>query len=157
MSDVKLCSERGVDYTTLQDFLANHQWKAANRETTRAILIAVRHTSNTELSGSDVQKLPCSDLHTIDQLWEAASDGHFGFSVQYQIWESLGKGTDWDSYSHLGDRLGWRQEGSWISFFKLTHNLQAPIGHLPFSHRWFFALMNRLEACQNSGKISVYI
>lgn len=148
VSDVKLYSDRGVDYTTLQDLLANRQWKAASRETTRAMRMAARHISNRELSPSDVEKLPCSDLHTIDRLWVASSEGHFGFSVQYQIWESLGKGTDWDSYSRLGEVLGWRTGGSWISFFKLTHNLQAPQGHLPFSHRWFFSAMNRLEACQ---------
>jgi hypothetical protein len=149
VSDVKLCSDRGVDYTTLQDLLAHHQWKAASRETTRVILMAARHTSNSELTASDVEKLPCVDLQTIDQLWVASSDGHFGFSVQYQIWESLGKGTDWDSYSRLGEVLGWRTGGSWISFFKLTYNLQAPQGHLPFAHKWFFSVMNRIEACQN--------
>lgn len=148
VSDVKLYSDRGVDYTTLQDLLANGEWKAASRETTRVMLLAARHTSDSELSGSDLEKLPCADLQTIDQLWVASSNGHFGFSVQYQIWESLGKGTDWDSYSQLGDRLGWRQGGSWISFFKLTYNLQAPPGHLPFSHKWFFSAMNRIETCE---------
>ncbi|MFZ1028242.1 MAG: GUN4 domain-containing protein [Limnoraphis robusta] len=52
VSDVKLCSDRGVDYTTLQDLLANRQWKAASRETTRVMLMAARHTSDSELSGS---------------------------------------------------------------------------------------------------------
>ncbi|WP_413161128.1 GUN4 domain-containing protein [Capilliphycus salinus ALCB114379] len=148
VSDVKLCSDCGVDYTTLQDLLASGQWKAASRETTRVMRMAARQTSDREFSASDVEKLPCADLRTIDQLWVASSEGHFGFSVQYQIWESLGKGTDWDSYSRLGEVLGWRRGGSWISFFKLTHNLQAPSGHLPFSHRWFFSVMNRLETCQ---------
>ncbi len=138
VSDVKLCSDRGVDYTTLQDLLANRQWKAASRETTRVMLMAARHTSDSELSGSDIEKLPCSDLHTIDQLWVASSNGHFGFSVQYQIWESLGKGTDWDSYSRVGECLGWRQGGSWISFFKLTHNLQAPPATFLFLTNGFF-------------------
>jgi hypothetical protein len=52
VSDVKLCSDRGVDYTTRQDLLANRQWKAASRETTRVMLMAARHTSDSELSGS---------------------------------------------------------------------------------------------------------
>jgi hypothetical protein len=38
----------------------------------------------------------------IDRLWVAASQGHFGFSVQKQIWQDcgspMGPGKDWDRF-----------------------------------------------------------
>ncbi|MFZ1025076.1 MAG: GUN4 domain-containing protein [Limnoraphis robusta] len=32
-----------------------------------------------------MEKLPCSDLYTIDQLWVASSNGHFGCFTQVSV------------------------------------------------------------------------
>ncbi len=147
--NVQLSSEVGIDYTPLKDLLAQGKWKAASRETTRVMVVATRHTSDSPLEGSDLAKLPGLDLQTIDQLWVVSSQGHFGFSVQQQIWKSLGGGTDWDTYSKLGDRFGWRRGSSWIFSHQLVYSLDAPQGHLPFCHRLFFSVMDRLRVVQS--------
>ena len=37
----------------------------------------------------DIDKFPCQDLHTIDQLWVKLSGRKFGFSIQAEIWDKL--------------------------------------------------------------------
>lgn len=37
----------------------------------------------------DINKFPCTDLLTIDNLWVKYSKGHFGFSVQKFIWQNV--------------------------------------------------------------------
>ncbi|MBV9389188.1 MAG: GUN4 domain-containing protein, partial [Chroococcidiopsidaceae cyanobacterium CP_BM_ER_R8_30] len=39
------------------------------------------------LSSQAIKYFPCQELCTIDQLWVNYRKGHFGFSVQRQIWE----------------------------------------------------------------------
>jgi hypothetical protein len=79
-------------------------------------------------------KFPCEDLRTINQLWLHYSKGKFGFSVQREIYESIG-GTN--SYSeevweNFGDRIGWRKGGKWLNYSDLTFNLElASPAHLP--------------------------
>ncbi|MFM6082779.1 MAG: GUN4 domain-containing protein, partial [Dolichospermum sp.] len=54
---------------------------------------------------------------------------------QKQIWlESGGKldgKPDWDTYQKLGSRVGWRQNGEWLSYDSYTFSTNAPSGHLP--------------------------
>lgn len=148
ISNIKLASEQGVDYGRLQDLLSQQQWKAANQETTKVLIRATRQPSDALLDGTMIPRLPCTDLNTIDQLWRVASDSHFGLSVQHKIWRNLGQKTDWDAYCQVGEQLGWRSNNSWLNYWQLTLDLSAPAGHLPFSHRWFLAMMQRLEDCR---------
>ncbi|NMG19658.1 GUN4 domain-containing protein [Brasilonema bromeliae] len=78
--------EPGVDYTRLREFLAAGKWKQADQETEMLILEVAGRRGNL-LNVESIKKLPCLDLRTIDQLWVKFSQGHFGFSVQKQIWE----------------------------------------------------------------------
>ncbi|MBC1192826.1 GUN4 domain-containing protein [Microcystis aeruginosa CS-558/01A06] len=108
-----------------------------------------------------IDNLPCEDLRTINQLWLHYSQGKFGFSVQKDIYESLGgtslqrnleslkRSEGWRSasdkelyefdYNHrilekFAYRVGWRRE-NWEYPDTFTFNLMtAPQGHLPFSH-----------------------
>jgi len=43
------------------------------------------------LNIKDIEKFPCEDLRTIDQLWVEYSNGSFGFSVQKRIYRSVGE------------------------------------------------------------------
>ena len=88
----------GIDYTPLRDLLTAGKWKEADQETIRVLFQATRQEE--KRFGLDFDKLPCEDLRTVDQLWQDMSRGKFGFSVQYQIYKSLG-GTrnDWGGFA----------------------------------------------------------
>ncbi len=45
------------------------------------------------LTIEDVENFPCKDLHIIDKLWVKYSYDKFGFSVQKEIYQSLGGTT----------------------------------------------------------------
>ncbi|MEG4939117.1 GUN4 domain-containing protein [Microcoleus sp. F4-D5] len=144
--DVPLKSERGVDYTKLRDLLATGQWKEADGETLKKMLEVADRTNEKWLREEDIDRLPCEDLRTIDQLWVKYSNGRFGFSVQKRIYESLGGSRgeyDQKSWEAFGDRVGWRVNSwflgwgvnsSWIGYNDLKFNTKAPQGHFP---RWW--------------------
>ncbi|MEO1671161.1 MAG: GUN4 domain-containing protein [Cyanobacteria bacterium J06631_2] len=131
--EVELRSERGVNYTKLHDLLKQQQWQAADEETTRVMLQAAKR-ENSYLRTEDIKNFPCDDLRTINNLWLRYSDGKFGFSVQREIYESLGGTADfeWEIWELFGDRIGWRINGRWINEEDIIYQLMnAPPGHLP--------------------------
>jgi|GEM_PF-4594936 GUN4-like. len=75
----------------------------------------------------DIEKFPCSDLRTIDELSVKYSDGKFGFSVQKKIYQSLSGTKEYDqiAYRSFGDKVGWRQGGKWLSYSNLTFSLDT--------------------------------
>ena len=87
----QLSSEKGVDYTRLRDLLKTGKWKEADKETMTVMLKAAGREEEGWLNRDSIEKFPCTDLRTIDQLWVKYSNGRFGFSVQKRIWESVGK------------------------------------------------------------------
>jgi len=144
-----LSSERGVDYTKLRDLLASGQWREADEETLAVMLKAANREKEGYLYIDSIEKFPCTDLRTIDQLWVKYSNGRFGFSVQKRIWESVGGklGIDnYELYKKFGDRVGWRKEKNkwlglkkeeeWLSYSEITFDLNAPQGHLPGKITW---------------------
>ena len=68
------------------------------------------------LRSEDIDRFPCEDLRTIDQLWVKYSNGRFGFSVQKRIYESLGGTREYDEkiWEAFGDRVGWRVNNEWL-------------------------------------------
>lgn len=139
-----LLSEKGVDYTRLRDLLRDCEWKQADRETLAVMLKATGREKESWLNTESIENFPCTDLRTIDQLWVKYSNGHFGFSVQKRIWESVE-----GDYEKFGDRVGWRKseivviekwfglkqqtenKTRWLRVDELTFSLSAPEGHLP--------------------------
>ncbi|MEH2336489.1 GUN4 domain-containing protein [Nostoc sp.] len=126
-----LLSEKGVDYRRLRDLLKAGQWKEADQETLTVMLKASDREHEGWLNSESINNFPCTDLRTIDQLWVKYSDGHFGFSVQKRIWESVGK-----DYKKFGDRVGWRKGiflhlNDWQSYSDMTFNTDSPQGYLP--------------------------
>ncbi|CCH94696.1 Genome sequencing data, contig C250 [Microcystis aeruginosa PCC 9432] len=123
----------GVNYTRLRDLLAAGKWKEADKETTRAMLQAAKREKEGWFRDEDIENFSCEDLGIIDRLWLSASKGKFGFSVQREIYESLGGTRNyvrvvWDKF---GDRVGWRKGGSWLYISDLTYSAEAPKAHLP--------------------------
>jgi hypothetical protein len=122
----------GVNYTNLRDLLAAGKWKEADRETTRAMLKSAERQSERWFTVEDIEFFSCEDLRMIDQLWLSASKGKFGFSVQNEIYDSLGGTGKYKVWEKFGDRVGWRKGGSWLYYKDLTFNAaEAPKAHLP--------------------------
>jgi hypothetical protein len=114
-----------LDYTSLRDLLAAGKWEEADQLTSLVLL-------QEQEMGKDAF---CENLRIIDQLWLSASKGKFGFSVQKEIYESLGgtRGYNNAVWRYFGDRVGWRKKGEnrWLYYDELTFNAKAPKGHLP--------------------------
>lgn len=129
-----LSSEKGVNYTKLRDLVAARKWKEADYETYQVMLQAVGREEDDYIRSSELSNFPCTDLRTINQLWVKYSNGRFGFSVQKEIYLSVGGKPDGKYYEQawekFGDRVGWRVKENWISY--CTFDITAPEGHLPF-------------------------
>jgi ribosome-binding protein aMBF1 (putative translation factor) len=129
-----LSSDKNVDYTRLRDLLAEGKWKEADEETLAVMLKAAGREQEGWLNIMPIVMFPCTDLRTIDRLWVKYSDGHFGFSVQKRIWESLGgkpEQYDYEIYKKFGERVGWRVEEEWLDYSDITFSLNALEGYLP--------------------------
>ncbi|MBD2339608.1 GUN4 domain-containing protein [Calothrix sp. FACHB-156] len=130
-----LSSEKGVDYTKLRDLLAAENWREADYETYLVMLQAVGREKDDWIRDEELLNFPCTDLRTIDRLWVKYSNGHFGFSVQKEIYLSVGGKPDGkyyeEAWNKFGERVGWKVESKWISYTKVTFDTSAPEGHLP--------------------------
>ncbi|NET31204.1 MAG: hypothetical protein F6K19_04290 [Cyanothece sp. SIO1E1] len=167
-------SDRGVDYSELRGFLATSQWQEADAETRNVMLRAVGRDASlldqaAPLSMEEIERFPCTDLQTIDQLWSKHSQGKFGLSIQRQIYANVNC-----SEAAFVATVGWGDKTGWLGanltskpYGGLTFALEAPEGHLPTS-RWacvatdndhyvgeqpLEALFTRLEACHLPGKL----
>ncbi len=130
---VPLHSEQNIDYLPLQRLLAKQSFQAADDLTLNKLC---------ELSGpaavkrkwiyfTEVEQYPIPDLQTINQLWLVHSEGKFGYSVQRQLWLSVGR--NWDV---LWPKINWRSGRNWTRWpDEFTWDLSAPKGHLPLSNQ----------------------
>jgi len=123
-----LTSEKRIDYTRLRDLLKNSLWREADQETA-AIMIRL---SGGELEGQfqDISTFPCTDLLTIDRLWQKYSQNKFGFTVQKDVWSSASR-----DFKDLARRVGWYTNSTWVKEQDLKYTITAPKGHLP-TLRW---------------------
>ncbi len=130
---VPLRSDAGVDYVPLQNLLATQDFQAADKLTLQNLcqLASPAAVQRNWLYFTEVGQFPSTDLQTINALWLAHSGGRFGFSVQREIWLSVGK--DWEK---LWTKIGWKSDNSWTRYPQgFTWDLTAPRGHLPLSNQ----------------------
>jgi eukaryotic-like serine/threonine-protein kinase len=140
----RVVSAVGMDYINLRNLLAAKKWKEADEETARVMLKAAGREERGFLDVEHIEKFPCEDLRTIDQLWVKYSNGHFGFSVQKRIYQSLGGTREYDEkvWDKFGDRVGWRKNNQWLYYYSnqwlyyykykdLTFSEKAPEAHFP--------------------------
>lgn len=120
-----------MDYTRLRDLLSRGEWREADLQTARVMLAVAGNEQLGWLDTGSIKYFPCEDLRIIDQLWVEYSNGHFGFSVQKQIYLSLGGTEKYDKqiWEAFGDRIGWRNGVFWLKY--PTWDTKAPKGHLP--------------------------
>ena len=103
----------------------------------------------------DVENFSCQDLGTIDKLWVKYSNGKFGFSVQKQIYQSLGgtKEFNLDDYKKFRDKVGWSKGEGWLKRKEIHYTGPGLLPwHLPYSGNyrtieWPFSLMWRIVDC----------
>ena len=129
-----LASEHGIDYTHLRNLLLAGNWQEADRQTYKIILEISQREEKGWLDNESILNLSCQDLRTINALWSKYSSGHFGFSVQKQIWREINE----SSLVAFGDCVGWRVNGNWLIDYHSDFNfsLNAPAGHLPCFAIW---------------------
>ncbi|MEG4457850.1 GUN4 domain-containing protein [Microcoleus sp. N9_A1] len=142
MAEIQLLSEVDADYTKLHDLLVKKNWLRADAETTKLILtISGKNQRDYEsLTIEDIEKFPCTDLCTIDLLWQYYSDTKFGFSIQNRLWKIICQErrakASFSTFSELGAGYlkWWLPEEGWLTNNQITLDLQEiPDGHFP---RW---------------------
>ena len=131
---VPLKSERNIDYAPLLKLLLQGDLQEADRITLEKLCelagdIAVRRKW---VYFTEVEQMPAMDLQTLNQLWWVHSEGKFGFTVQRQIWLSVGR-----NWENLWAKLAWKTGRTWSRYpegfiWDLT---TAPQGHLPLSNQ----------------------
>ncbi len=130
---VPLASDRDLDYTQLQQLLAKLDWQAADRLTNQKLceLAGAGAVQRKWLYFTEIERFPITDLQTINSLWLVYSEGKFGFSVQRELWLSVGK--NWDK---LWPKIGWKSDNNWTRYpQEFTWDITAPRGHLPLSNQ----------------------
>jgi GUN4-like/ARM-like repeat domain, GUN4-N terminal len=130
---VPLKSECGINYNPLQQLLAVQDFQAADRLTLEKMceLSGPTALQRKWLYFTDIENFPSTDLQTINALWLVHSQGKFGFTVQREIWLSLGK-----NWENLWSKIGWKNGNNWTRYPNgFTWNLSAPKGHLPLSNQ----------------------
>ena len=123
-------------FTQLENFLKNGQWREADEETTRLMLLIAKREDEGWLDVESLENFPCEELRTLDKLWVDYSKGKFGFSVQKKVWMDCGGilgEYDYDVYKKFVGQVGWRRSGNWLSYDELTFLLDgSEKAHLPF-------------------------
>lgn len=138
----ELSSEKDIDYTRLRDLLREGKWRDAHQETLNTMFRAAgKDSSGTWFTRDGLQNFPCTDLKTIDSLWRNYSKGHFGFSVQKDIWQKHGGpttfGKEWDQFCI---DIGWQpaDTGRYLNYDEFKADPKnSPRGEFPIIF-WMF-------------------
>ncbi|NEQ40693.1 MAG: hypothetical protein F6K40_32500 [Okeania sp. SIO3I5] len=127
-------------YFKLREFLAAKKWKEADYETYQ-VMLPVTEKNKDSLEQEKINKFTSKDLQTINQLWVKYSDDMFGFSIQQEIYQSLGD-TKEHNKEKLGRKVGWYINGSreTINYDQISDENGKIItpyrGHLPYLPVW---------------------
>jgi predicted NACHT family NTPase len=136
LNEFKLLKQavRTSRYQQLEEYLKNGQWHDADKETYRLMITTVGQEEG-QWFEEGILNFPCEELKAIDELWLKYSQGHFGFSVQKNIYlsERCGGIADgqhhkeaWDKFCH---EIGWQKGGVYVSIqYDLTSLTK---GYLP--------------------------
>jgi serine/threonine protein kinase len=119
--EIQLKSEVGMEYNNLRDLLKAQNWEEADKETYEVMIKAVGKKSGDSFTSDE---LLSQDLRTIDQLWVEYSKGRFGFSVQKEIYLSVGgklRSYEYEAFSRFYRTVKWDY---------INYNSQER-GHLP--------------------------
>ncbi len=111
LGEIPIPSDRGINYSRLRNFLIAGKWWEASEETKDRIAEVVgKNLSYYTLKSYDATEIPRLDLETIDRLWREYSGGRFGFSVQYNIYQSASSIRIDDEYKVQGENSSLRRK-----------------------------------------------
>lgn len=149
-------SELDDNLSDLALLLHDEEWETADRLTAQLLLTAAEqsfHVSEVpgrpQLTPETLAGIPCQLIHAIDDCWQGASAGHFGFSTQLQIYQDMLGAVAFDPALHnwstphpFFEEVGWlmlfplRPLGFLRFYSWLEFDLEAPRGHLPALWYW---------------------
>lgn len=168
--------EESLDELSL--LLDEEDWEAADRLTADLLLDAVVQSYSGEpvlspetephhppyLTTEVLAGLPCQLLHAIDDRWQRASGGHFGFLAQLQVYATTLETIDfdpalrnWSNPHPFFEEVGWlmltplRPIGFLRFYSWLDFDLEAPRGHLPALWYW---RVPRIASLQMGGLLT---
>lgn len=120
-------------YPQLEKLLQGRNWREANKLTLDKLLNIVGRKDFINASAY-TKKISCEVYLGIDNLWNEYSKGHFGLSVQNQIYKEVK--TQKNPKEEFAKKAGLvNQEGKPLSVNDLKFSEQAPKGHLPVLSR----------------------
>lgn len=92
------------DYSQLQTYLQQQNWRAADQATFDAMLQAAGTNSQSQgrFQLDEWREFSCTDLKEVDRLWSEASNGKLGFSIQKRILDAVQR-----NYIVFYTRIGW--------------------------------------------------
>lgn len=133
-----LPSDRGIDYVPLATMLATGDFLGAD-QFTRDHLIKLAGSEDEGRAFvyfTEVQKIPSTDLATIERLWLEFSKGNFGYSVQKRVWD-----VENQNFDKFIKRIGWTKIDNgivrklrWFGTNEFIYDIEkAPKGHLPLT------------------------
>jgi hypothetical protein len=136
----KLESACGFDFVPLLTALQSGEFREAD-QLTRDGLITLAGDAAVKrgyVYFTEVPSLPVEDMATIERLWQAYSEGKFGYSVQRAALNSKKVSGNLEK---LFDRIGWKnKEGGLLRWLpeargdEFIYTLgDAPKGHLPLT------------------------
>ena len=125
----------GINYELLRDALTSGDFRLADLATHNLMMevAGIDPTITTQIGEFKLRSFPCDDLKIMNQLWIEHSNGRFGFSVQQEIYQSLGGTNSYDRAvaEIFGDQVGWVENNDWIPNSSSVYDLDAKRGHLP--------------------------
>jgi hypothetical protein len=146
-------------YVYLEQLLASGKWQEADRETKIILFKLSDKEENKGLGVDEIRNLPCEIISNLDSLWIKYSNGHFGFSIQQEIWQKLltpDRKLFWEfwkknivvednisgNWYRFGECVGWYKtnksgEKDWVQYRNITFGLNAQKGHLPCCREWW--------------------
>ncbi len=131
--NLPLRSPSGIDYTPLKDSLSQQDFQAADLITIEKLceLAGESAAERKWLYFTDVENFAIADLQLIDALWRHYSEDKFGFSVQREIWISVGR--NWEKF---WPKIAWKSGNNWTRYpQEFVWDLSAPKGHLPLTNQ----------------------
>ncbi|MDJ1171581.1 GUN4 domain-containing protein [Roseofilum sp. BLCC_M154] len=125
---IQQCEE---NYRNLEAFLKSKSWQEADAITTNIILQLIGTQWKGVLDLNRIKDIPCTDLHTINNLWSYYSDRNFGFGIQKSIWDEISRQSqdDEETYNNFCQHVGWFDKDNKLC--DIQYRMNAPKGHLP--------------------------
>ncbi|MBD2512003.1 GUN4 domain-containing protein [Nostoc muscorum FACHB-395] len=130
--ELRKCTDDLVEdelFEVLEKYLKQENWQDADKETAW-IFYQIMIKSNYENWGYLLKNFPNTAFKKINQIWLKNSGNKFGFSIQREIYKSLG-GTEefnWELWEAFGECVGWRTE-YWLNYnqiFRIYNNEEYP-------------------------------